>query len=111
MDVIIEKTNSYNSITLKGRLDTITSVPFEKQILALIEAGELNFLINCEHLNYISSAGLRVLLLSSKKITPSGGRVILVSLQDHIKEVFEISGFTSIFKIFNSYDEAAQFFN
>jgi anti-anti-sigma factor len=111
MDVIIEKVNSFNNITLKGRLDTITSIPFEKQILSLIEKGENNFLINCEQLNYISSAGLRVLLLTSKKVTPSGGKVILSTLQDHIREVFEISGFTAIFKIFNTHDEAVKYFS
>ncbi|MDP2301464.1 MAG: STAS domain-containing protein [Ignavibacteria bacterium] len=111
MDVTIEKHNSYNNIILKGRLDTITSIPFEKQILALIENGEINFLIDCEQLNYISSAGLRVLLLASKKVTPNGGKVVLSALQDHIREVFEISGFTAIFKIFGSHDEAVTFLN
>ena len=93
-------------VEVEGRLDSVTSSELEKEILSLLQSGESNLLIDFAGLDYISSAGLRVLLMAAKKAKAAGGRVVLVNLVNNVKEVFDIAGFTSIFPIFQSQDEA-----
>jgi len=87
---------------LAGRLDAKTSEPFEQQMLAALAAGRRKLLIDFSSLDYISSAGLRVLLLAAKKLQESKGKIVLCALKPALKTVFEIAGFSSIFPIFDS---------
>ena len=102
------KKGNYLVIELNGRLDTSNYGELEKSLIELIDKGVKDIIVNCAGLNYISSSGLRVFLMALKKITMSGGHFHLCSLQDNIREIFEIAGFTSIFSIFNTLDEAAK---
>lgn len=102
------KKGNYLVIELNGRLDTSNYGELEKSLIELIDKGVKDIIVNCAGLNYISSSGLRVFLMALKKITMSGGNFHLCSLQDNIREIFEIAGFTSIFSIFNTLDEAAK---
>jgi anti-anti-sigma factor len=83
---------------------------FEDKILAVIDEGERQLVIDLSQLNYVSSAGLRVFLLASKRLSPAGGKLVLCSLQEPVKEVFEIVGFFSILSILGSRDEALKSF-
>ncbi len=105
METHIEKWNDYVLVTIRGRLDTTQSDAFEKKMLELLESGANKIILNCEKLEYISSSGLRVLLIMLKKVTAVGGNFYLSSLQPVIREIFEISGFTTIFRILASTDE------
>ena len=91
-----------------GRLDTNTSDEFEAKIVGLVDAGELRLVIDLIHVDYISSAGLRVLLMASKKLKSINGSIALCSMSEHIKEVFDIAGFTPIFLIEHSRDKAIE---
>jgi len=91
-----------------GRLDTNTSEEFEAKLVGLIDAGELRLVIDLIHVDYISSAGLRVLLMASKKLKSISGSIALCSMSEHIKEVFDIAGFTPIFLIEHSRDKAIE---
>ena len=62
--------------------------------------------VDFQHVQFISSAGLRVLLLAAKKVKPYGGKILLSGMSKDVREVFDISGFSSIFEIHNSTDEA-----
>ncbi|MBN1930843.1 MAG: STAS domain-containing protein [Desulfobacterales bacterium] len=99
MEVIEEKQNDIYIIKPKGRLDSNTSPEFEKKIFEIIEKGSRNMIIDFESLDYVSSAGLRVILKVAKQLKHSDGRVILCSMEDYVKEVFEIAGFDSIIPI------------
>lgn len=110
MEIVQKKNGDITVIQIIGKLDSNTSAEFEKQILALINSGENKFLIDGSKLDYISSAGLRVLLFSAKKLKASGGKIILSSLKDHIREVFDIAGFSAIFPIFETAETAEQNF-
>ena len=87
-------------------MDATTSNGLEERLLALIDGGEKQFVIDFSQLDYISSSGLRVLLLSAKRLRGSNGKIVLSSLKEHIKEIFEIAGFSSIFNIFQSQEDA-----
>jgi anti-anti-sigma factor len=83
----------------QGRLDSSTSPHFEEEMLGAIGAGAQKLLIDFSELNYISSAGLRVILLASKRVKANFGRLALCCISRQISEVFDISGFSKIFDI------------
>jgi anti-anti-sigma factor len=98
MDITTEKKENYNLLKVSGRLDSTTALEFEKSLLNFIESGKEN-IVDFSDLKYISSSGLRVLLVAAKKLSDANEKLTIVSMQDHIKEVFDISGFTDIFNI------------
>ena len=93
-------------VAVRGRLDTTSAPVFEQRLADVIAQGATYVVVQCSGLVYISSAGLRSVLLSGKKLQAQQGRLVFVALQDTVKEVFEISGLSSIFQIFAS-EEAA----
>lgn len=81
-----------------GRLDSLTCREVEPRLLgALTDSGAV--VVDCAALDYISSAGLRVLLVAAKQNRTTGGRLALAALRDNVREVFDISGFSAIFAI------------
>lgn len=110
MNIKEVKKDKATVIMIEGRLDSSSSGILEKKLLSLLETGEKNFLVDFSGMDYISSAGLRVLLMAAKKTKPAGGKVVLSALTDNVKEVFDIAGFTSIFTIFATQEEAIQSF-
>ena len=89
-----------------GRIDSATGPAFEKDILGQIDEGQRRLLLDFAELAYISSAGLRIILLAAKRIKSAGGRLALCSLNPQIAEVFEISGFDRIIDIHPSRNAA-----
>src|SRR5436853_20061 len=100
MDIEERKKDKTVLLGLKGRLDSSTAPALEEKIVSLLNAGEKQLAVNFESLEYISSAGLRVLLMAAKRLKQSNGKIALYSLKDHIREVFEIAGFSSLFPIY-----------
>ena len=88
-----------------GRLDSNTSEAFEQAVMDKIDSGKAKMIIDLSELEYISSAGLRVLLMAAKQVKSGNGALALCGLKDHIREVFEISGFLPILTIVD--DESA----
>ena len=95
-------------IGIIGRLDTGGAEVFAQRLHQLIDRGERRLVIDGGTLEYISSAGLRVLLVSAKRLKAVDGKIVLSSLKPHIVEVFEIAGFKSIFPIYGNAEQAAQ---
>ena len=95
----IDKTNDGAKSTLKitGRLDTATAPELEKAIAAL-EADVKELVLDFAELEYISSAGLRVVLAAQKKMNTQGSMVIM-NANESVMEVFEITGFADIVKL------------
>ena len=95
-------------ISLEGHLDATTSVEADNDFTQIIESGKSKLLVDLSELSYISSAGLRVLLVAAKQLQQKAGKIVLCSMTPSVKEVFEISGFSSIFKIVPTVDEALE---
>jgi anti-sigma B factor antagonist len=89
-----------------GRLDSLTCRAFETRLLAALDQSGA-VVVDGAALEYISSAGLRVLLVAAKHNRGSGGRLALASLHENVREVFDISGFSAIFAIYPTAAEAA----
>ncbi|HOF04916.1 MAG TPA: STAS domain-containing protein [Syntrophales bacterium] len=93
-------------VSVKGRIDAVTAPDFEKNLMDFIGAGEKIFLLDMKQLEYISSAGLRSILAIAKVLKTKEGKLVFAGLQGPVKDVFKISGFGSIFNIFDSEAEA-----
>jgi len=106
MEITEFKQNAIVSLGISGRLDAGTASALEQKFLSLLDGKENNFIIDLDQLQYISSAGLRILLMAAKRTAAVGGHIALCSLKGSIKEVFEISGFTAIFQIYATREEA-----
>jgi stage II sporulation protein AA (anti-sigma F factor antagonist) len=99
MNVKVETSADYTLVYVEGRVDTINALEFEKSIMEVIDKGCTKLILDCSGLNYISSSGLRIFLVVRKKMSAIKGHFILCSMQPSIKEIFDISGFSSIFSI------------
>jgi anti-anti-sigma factor len=106
MNVTINKEGEINVVSVEGRLDTTNYGELEHHLSSLTDKQENNILLNLEKLEYISSSGLRILLMFLKKIKAAEGRFMLCSMTADIKEIFEISGFINIFEIFDNKTDA-----
>jgi len=106
MEIITGKEKDCAVVSVRGKIDAVTSPDFEKTLADLIEKGETILLLNCASLDYISSAGLRSILSIAKKLKPRDGKLLFAGLRGQVREVFKISGFESIFRIFETPEEA-----
>ena len=93
MNIKISQNGSAELVALEGRLDTLTAPDLEKELTPLEGIEDLR--IDCNDLEYISSAGLRV-LLSLQKTMNKQGSMILLNVRQEVMEVFELTGFTDI---------------
>lgn len=93
-------------VTLDGRIDAGSAKPLEEQFLQWIDGGEHRLVIDFSGVNYISSAGLRVFLLLAKRLETVEGSVKLCALNTTLREVFDISGFSRLFDIVATVQEA-----
>lgn len=89
-------------IRLAGRLDSTSSPEFEQVLAKYLKAPGSHLLLDFDELDYISSAGLRVVLNAAKVYREVEWQFAACNLQDHVREVFEISGFDSFIAIFDS---------
>jgi len=106
MEITKSKEGKGLVISVKGRLDAVTSPSFDKEMEETLAEGETALVVDFEHLDYISSAGLRSILAVTKQLKARDGRIVLASLKDIVREVFEISGFNKIIPIYASREEA-----
>ncbi|MFA6127626.1 MAG: STAS domain-containing protein [Bacteroidales bacterium] len=102
------KTGEFWVMDLIGPLNTTKHEELEKRLLGIMEKGGNKIVVNCSGLTYINSSGLRILLVVLKKLSTAGGVLRLCGLHDNIREILVISGFTSIFSIYKTLDEAVQ---
>jgi len=105
MDINFGTRNDWTVVTVEGRLDTISAPDFERKVQERIAEGETRFVIDLSKLEYISSAGLRSILIAGKSTTATGGQLCCCGLHGVVKKVFEVSGFTSLFPVHNSLEE------
>lgn len=96
MDIIKNQNGTELTISVKGRLDTTTAPQLEAEMAAL--AGVTDLTLDFSELEYISSAGLRV-LLSMQKTMNKQGKMTVRNICEDIREVFEITGFSDILTI------------
>ncbi len=98
MEILKTRNGTSLTVTLNGRLDTVTSPELEKTLEAeLGTTQELTF--DLSDLAYVSSAGLRIFLMTQKQINRQGGRMTVMHVAPEIREVFDITGFSDFLTI------------
>ncbi|MBS1169973.1 MAG: anti-sigma-factor antagonist [Burkholderiaceae bacterium] len=97
MDFQARKEANATVITLAGRLDAVTAPEYERRVQELVNGGDSRFVVDFDGLSYISSAGLRGLLVMAKLLKTKGGQVRFANVKGAVKEVFAISGFNALF--------------
>ena len=95
-----EKKDDILILRLKGRLDAISSPQAEKQVMTSIDEGTfIKVLMNFEEIDYLSSAGMRLLLTTTKKMKTKNGKFVIVSISDGVMEVIKMAGFDHILNV------------
>ena len=106
MEISKKKEDGTLIVSVNGRLDTVSSPDFDRELGLLMDEGETSLVFDMNELDYISSAGLRSFLKIAKKLKAKSGKIALASLQDIVNQVFEVSGFNQILPVFDSVEEA-----
>lgn len=99
MNVTIETTGSNTLVKVVGRIDTTTASDFQNAVNALMEIQQPHVEFDCTDLEYTSSQGLRCFLMLQKAISTNGGVMVLKNMRPEVKEIFDITGFSSIMRI------------
>lgn len=99
MAVASTKVGQVVVISPAGRLDAETAPELQDQVVAQVDAGETAVLLDLSALDYVSSAGLRAILVAAKKLQEAKGKLALCGLSEQIAKVFEVSGFDTILDV------------
>lgn len=111
MEIVKKDHDGIKIINLSGRLDATSSIDAEQEFNSMTADEGVKLLVNLQNLEYISSAGLRIILICAKQVRKQSGKLCLCSLSTNVNDVFEMSGFSSIFDIKDSEDDAIAFLN
>ena len=106
MEIRIEQSGAAWVVSVAGKLDALSAGNYEEVVNQLMAQGKTRFVVDCAKLDYISSAGLRVLLKTAKQLKPKGGQALFANVQGKVLEVFEMTGFGAILGIHDSVDAA-----
>lgn len=106
MDFTRSKHGERMLLAVSGRMDAITAGEFEAQCDACLAAGDKRLVVDLSALEYISSAGLRSILASAKKLKAQGGELAFCALAGIVAEVFAVSGFAKLLPVFPTREEA-----
>ena len=82
-----------------GQLDARAAPDFEKEVLKAVGQGKADLVIDFSALDYVASAGLRVLIMAGKRVQSEGSRLVLCALNPSVRQVFDVAGFSKLFPI------------
>lgn len=111
MEIAHHETNGVVCIKLSGRLDAESAPLAETTLKGLMQQGRSRLLFDLSGLDYISSAGLRVILLAVKGLQAANGKVVLSALTAYVREIFDVSNFSSIIPITDTVDAGLKQFD
>ncbi len=106
MEMSTDRQDDVLSIRVVGRIDGSNAIAFQEATRTAVEGRDRAMIMDCEELSYVSSAGLRAVLMTAKTLSNRDVRFALCALSDHVLEIFEKSGFDKIIAIHQSKAEA-----
>ena len=106
MDLQQELVGDVRVLAVSGRVDSTTAPVFQDHLISVVNTPQARVLVDLSRLDYISSAGFRVLLLGAKRSESAGSRLILCGLSAKVRQLFDIGGFLDLFTISASREEA-----
>jgi len=99
MKIDEEKQGEVLVVVPSGRIDSVSSTELERTLTSHLGSGERRLVVDLGQVEYISSAGLRVLLMAAKKLQDGSGGLVLCAMPESVRLVFELAGFVPIFSI------------
>ena len=106
LEIEIKGTDQILLLELSGQIDSYTAEEIKKILDSHIADGRLKVIIDLTNITYLDSAGLGAIVNTKLKLTKKGGDLRLVGLKQKAKEIFDLAGFTSMFQIFDSHEDA-----
>lgn len=106
MQIADAQQNGVRIVAPAGRIDSTTATEFERHLIACVTRGDRRLVVDLTGVDYISSAGLRVLLIAARRVQETGGRLGLCGLGDAVRHVFQLAGFLPLFAIRQTRDDA-----
>ncbi len=106
MELEISKERGWLVIRLQGRMDAAGTPDFDRTCGDWLDRGEQNMVLDCAKLEYVSSIGLRSILVLGKRLKGANGKLHLCGMNKVVGGIFDISGFTGIFPVFDSLESA-----
>ena len=111
MEIITKQLGDIHTVVLKGRFDSMTAHSVEEKLNSMLESSHFKMIVDLTGVDYISSAGLRVLLSATKRARQEkDGDLRLASIQTQVRQVFDMAGFTQFYKVYDSEEKAVKSF-
>jgi anti-sigma B factor antagonist len=103
METVLTKYKHCDMIKVSGRVDSLTAPKLVEELNKITTSGHFKIVVDLSEVQFLSSAGLRILIATQKNCKRyNRGEVVLAAVPENILAVFELAGFTSIFKIFDN---------
>ena len=100
MEINVQGYKRVTVVTVTGRIDSVTYSEFENVLQAELEQGKVNIALDFSGVEFISSAGLRVLVNARKTVKNAGGRIVIAQPSQQVTETLEIAGLEVLFEQF-----------
>ncbi len=106
LQIDVEKVDKNIILRLDGRLDTATAPVLDKKINSLVEDNHNSIILDFSRIDYLSSAGMRLLLSFTKKLKAKNGHLVIFGIDDDVMEIIKMAGFERILTICGLEEEA-----
>ncbi len=97
MEISVKPLKQVDIVKVSGRIDSATAPEFDNALKGLLERGRRKIVIDCENLEYVSSAGLRAMLAALKSAKSNGGNVVLAQTNERVRDTLALVGFQTLF--------------
>jgi anti-sigma B factor antagonist len=109
LDIKTKKDGEACTISLEGEVDVYTAPKLKDELVGLVQGGCTHLIIDLEHVGFIDSSGLGVLVSALRRFREKDGAVRIVCTRESILKIFRITGLDKVFPIFSDLAEASQF--
>ena len=106
MEIKATPLDDITAVTVAGRVDSTTADSLTTRLGELVKSGASRLLIDLKEVSYISSAGFRTLLITSRAVAQAKGAMVLCGMSAEMKRLFDLGGFSELFAIASSRDDA-----
>ncbi|MEM7046362.1 MAG: STAS domain-containing protein [Pseudomonadota bacterium] len=110
MDITVNQSGGITVVSVAGRLDSNTSRALQEALVPLADKDHPAIVVDCTHLSYVSSAGLRVFLMTAKPIHASGGRFALAAVAPQVRKILSMTGLDTVLDLHESVQDALRAF-
>jgi anti-sigma B factor antagonist len=109
LEIRSEKDGSVCTLTLEGEIDVYTAPRLKEELVSLIQGGCTHVIVDLEHVSFIDSSGLGVLVSALRRAREKDGAVRIVCTREGVLKIFRITGLDKVFPIFSDAAEASHF--